>query len=308
MIINTGMRTDIPAFYSEWFMNRIREGYVLVRNPYRPDWITRYELSPDVVDCLAFCTKNPAPMLRYIDELKRFHQYWFVTITPYDKDIEPNVPPKEQVMQDFAALSEAIGTNCIAWRYDPIFIDNIYTIERHISDFEIMCRTLSGYTNVCVISFIDLYEKVMRNFSQVRTVTSQERAAIGKTFAEIGSRYGITIKACAEGNDLAQYGVDCNGCMTKETFEQAIGSRINVPKKKSQRAECSCVLGTDIGAYDTCGHLCRYCYANSNRENVRRNMKIHDPKSPFLIGTLNDGEIIHQAEQVSWIDNQLSFF
>lgn len=308
MIINTGMRTDIPAFYSEWFMNRIREGYVLVRNPYRPDWITRYELSPDVVDCLAFCTKNPAPMLRYIDELKRFHQYWFVTITPYGKDIEPNVPPKEQVMQDFAVLSEAVGTNCIAWRYDPVFIDNTYTIERHISDFESMCRTLSGYTNVCVISFIDLYEKVMRNFPQVRTVTSQERAAIGKTFAEIGNRYSITVKACAEGNDLAQYGVDCNGCMTKETFEQAIGNRIDVPKKKSQRAECSCVLGTDIGAYDTCGHLCRYCYANSNRENVRRNMNSHDPKSPFLIGNLSDGEIIHQAEQISWIDNQLSFF
>lgn len=302
------MRTDIPAFYSEWFMNRIREGYVLVRNPYRPDWITRYELSPDVVDCLAFCTKNPAPMLRYIDELKRFHQYWFVTITPYDKDIEPNVPPKEQVMQDFAALSEAVGTNRIAWRYDPIFIDDKYTIERHISDFETICRALSGYTNVCVISFIDLYEKVMRNFPQVRTVSSLERIAIGKTFAETGSRYGITIKACGEGNDLARYGVDCNGCMTKETFEQAIGSRIDVPKKKSQRAECSCVLGTDIGAYDTCGHLCRYCYANSNRENVRRNMKIHNPKSPFLVGNLNDGEIIHHAEQVSWIDNQLSFF
>jgi RecG-like helicase len=101
MIINTGMRTDIPAFYSEWFMNRIREGYVLVRNPYRQDWITRYELNPDVVDCISFCTKNPAPMLKYIDELKRFHQYWFVTITPYGKDIEPNVSSKEQVMQDF---------------------------------------------------------------------------------------------------------------------------------------------------------------------------------------------------------------
>lgn len=308
MIINTGMRTDIPAFYSEWFMNRIREGYVLVRNPYRPDWITRYELSPDVVDCLVFCTKNPAPMFRYIDELKRFHQYWFVTITPYDKDIESNVPPKEQVMQDFAALSKAIGTNSIAWRYDPVFIDNTYTIERHVSDFEIMCRALSGYTNVCVISFIDLYEKVIRNFPQVRTVTTQERIAIGKTFAEIGDRYGITIKACAEGNYLAQYGVDCEGCMTKEIFEQAIGSRLDVPKKKSQRAECSCVLGTDIGAYDTCGHLCRYCYANSNRENVKRNMNSHNPKSPFLIGNLSDGEIIHQAEQISWIDNQLSFF
>ncbi len=123
MIINTGMRTDIPAFYSEWFMNRIREGYVLVRNPYRQDWITRYELNPDVVDCIAFCTKNPAPMLKHIDELQRFNQYWFVTITPYGKDVEPNVPPKEQVMQDFIALSKNVGVNCIGWRYDPIFID-----------------------------------------------------------------------------------------------------------------------------------------------------------------------------------------
>ena len=308
MIINTGMRTDIPAFYSEWFMNRIRKGYVLVRNPYRQDWITRYELDTDVVDCIAFCTKNPAPMLKYIEELKRFHQYWFVTITPYGKDVEPNVPPKEQVMQDFITLSKAVGVNCIGWRDDPIFIDGTYTLERHISDFETMCNTLSGYTTVCVISFIDIYEKVTRNFPQVRIVTPQERIAIGKAFAEIGQRYGITIKACAEGNDLEPYGVDCNGCMTQETFEAAIGSSLDIPKKKSQRAECSCVLGTDIGTYDTCGHLCRYCYANSNRDNVRRSIRLHDPKSPFLVGNLQEGEIIHQAEQVSWINNQLSFF
>ncbi|SEK70339.1 protein of unknown function [Ruminococcus sp. YRD2003] len=124
----------------------------------------------------------------------------------------------------------------------------------------------------------------------------------------IGKRYGITIKACAEGNDLAPYGVDCNGCMTQETFEAAIGCSLDIPKKKSQRAECSCVLGTDIGAYDTCAHLCRYCYANSNRENVRRNMSLHDSSSPFLVGTLLEGEEIHQAEQISWINNQLSFF
>lgn len=211
-------------------------------------------------------------------------------------------------LSDKRDVEECVNDTFIAWRYDPIFIDNTYTIERHISDFETMCRTLFGYTNVCVISFIDLYEKVMLNFPRVRTVTSQERVAIGKSFAEIGSRYSITIKACAEGNDLAQYGVDCNGCMTKEIFEQAIDNRLTIPKKKSQRAECSCVLGTDIGAYDTCGHLCRYCYANSNRENVRHNMNNHDPNSPFLIGNLSDGEIIHQAEQVSWIDDQLSFF
>ena len=251
MIINTGMRTDIPAFYSQWFMNRIQAGYVLVRNPYRPDWITRYELSPDVVDCIAFCTKNPEPMLKHLDRLKNYHQYWFVTITPYGRDIEPNVPPKEKVMQDFITLSDKLGTNCVGWRYDPIFIDSTYTLQRHISDFEQMCRTLSGRTNVCVISFIDLYEKVKRNFPQVRTVTIQERITIGKTFAEIGKRYGITIKACAEGTDLAPYGVDCAGCMTQQTFETAIGCNLTIPKKKPQRAECACVLGTDIGAYDT---------------------------------------------------------
>ena len=308
MIINTGMRTDIPAFYSEWFMNRIREGFVLVRNPYCPERITRYELNTDVVDCLAFCTKDPAPMLKYLDELKAYHQYWFVTITPYGKEIEPNVPPKEEVMHSFIALSRSVGIDCVGWRYDPIFIDRVYTPERHINDFELMCKTLSGHTKVCVISFIDLYEKVKRNFPQARTVTQQERIALGKAFADIGSRYGITIKACAEGNDLATYGVDCGGCMTRQTFEKAIGSNIIVPKKRSQRAECACVLGTDIGAYDTCGHLCRYCYANYDHENVRRNMRLHDPDSPLLVGKVQAGEIIHQAVQESWIDRQLSFF
>lgn len=308
MIINTGMRTDIPAFYSEWFINRIKAGYVLVRNPYRTDWITRYELDPDIVDCISFCTKNPAPMLPYTDCLKKFNQYWFVTITPYGKDIEPNVPPKEKVMKDLIRLSEIAGVDSVGWRYDPIFIDGTYTLERHISDFEQMSKTLSGYTKVCVISFIDLYEKVKRNFPQVRQVSAYQRIEIGKAFTEIGRRYGITVKACAEGTDLAKYGVDCAGCMTKETFETAIGCKLNVPKKKSPRAACDCILGTDIGAYDTCGHLCRYCYANSNRENVRRNLKAHDPNSPFLLGKLHEGEEIHLAKQESWIENQLSLF
>ena len=308
MIINTGMRTDIPAFYSEWLMNRLRAGFVLVRNPYRPELVTRYELNPDVVDCIAFCTKNPSPMLKYLDALKIFHQYWFVTITPYGKDIEPNVPPKEDVMRDFTALSKAVGINCVGWRYDPIFIDNIYTLERHIADFEQMCKMLSGYTKVCVISFIDLYEKVKRNFPQAKEVTQSERIAIAKAFAKIAQTHGITIKACAEGNDLAPYGADCSGCMTRETFETAVGCRLNIPNRKSARAECNCVLGTDIGAYDTCGHLCRYCYANYNHENVVKNMRLHDPNSPLLVGKLNEGEVIHQAKQESWTDSQIAFF
>lgn len=308
MIINTGMRTDIPAFYSEWFMNRIRAGFVLVRNPYRPELITRYELSPDVVDCIAFCTKDPAPMLKHLEELKAYHQYWFVTITPYGKEIEPNVPPKDKVMQDLISLSKAVGIDCVGWRYDPIFIDSTYTIEQHFADFEQMCKTLSGYTKVCVISFIDLYEKVKRNFPQAREVTQKERISIGEKFAQIGKKYGIKIKACAEGTELSAYGVDCAGCMTRETFENAVGSHLNIPKRKSQRAQCNCVLGTDIGAYDTCGHFCKYCYANYNHENVRRNMLLHDRNSPFLVGQLNDDEAVREAKQESWIDSQLTIF
>ena len=307
MIINTGMRTDIPAFYAEWFINRIKAGFVLVRNPDRPEWVTRYELDPAMVDCIAFCTKNPAPMLPFLEHLKPFHQYWFVTITPYGKEIEPNVPPKETVMENFKRLSEAVGISCVGWRYDPIFIDSAYTLERHITDFEQMCKTLSGYTNTCVISFIDLYEKVKRNFPQAREVTPDERAEIGKAFSEIGKHYVITIKACAEGRDLERFGIDCDGCMTKSVFENALGCTLNIPKKKSPRAECDCLLGTDIGAYDTCGHLCRYCYANYNKENVARNLKAHDPNSPFLVGQLGENEEIHPAKQESWIDFQLHF-
>lgn len=306
MIISTGMRTDIPAFYSEWFVNRIKEGYVLVRNPYRREWVTRYELNPEVVDAIAFCTKNPAPMMKYMDILKPFGQYWFVTITPYGREIEPNVPDKKKVMEDFITLSKTLGINCVGWRYDPIFITDKYSIDKHISEFKSMAKTLSGYTKVCVISFIDLYEKVKRNFPEARTVKPNERIEIGKAFAEIGKKYGITIKGCAEGQELAPYGVDCTGCQTRDTFEKAIGGNLIVPKKKSPRAECSCLLGNDIGEYDTCGHLCRYCYANTSRENVKRNMKRHNPISPFLVGEPQKNEEIHPARQESWRDNQIS--
>ena len=195
MIIQTGMRTDIPAFYSQWFMNRLREGYVLVRNPYEPSQVTRYRLDPAVVDALAFCTKNPAPMLPHLEALRPFGQYWFVTITPYGQDVEPNVPDKEMVMADFRRLTKAVGLRAVGWRYDPILITARYSVEQHIADFERMAAALSGYTETCVISFLDLYQKVRRNFPEARAVGREERLALGKAFAEIGRRYGITIRA-----------------------------------------------------------------------------------------------------------------
>ena len=307
MIIQTGMRTDIPAFYSEWFINRIKAGFVLVRNPYNPVQVTRYSLLPDVVDLISFCTKNPSPMLDKMDHLAPYGQYWFVTITPYGKDIEPNVPDKQKVMEDFKRLSDRVGVDSIGWRYDPILVDSQHSVQWHIGKFEEMAKNLSGYTKTCVISFIDIYKKVEKNFPQARAVSHQDKMTIGKAFIEIAGNYGMTIRPCAEGTDLAPYGADCSGCMTVKTYETALHNNLTVPKKgKNQRnGECACLLGTDIGAYDTCGHLCRYCYANTDPDLVKENMRKHDPKSPFLLGNLNPEDIIHEADQRSWIDRQM---
>lgn len=305
MILHTGLRTDIPAFYTEWFLNRISEGYVLVRNPYNLVQVTRYRITPDVVDVISFCTKNPAPMLSHMDMLKDYGQFWYVTITPYGTDIEPKVPAKEKVMQDFITLSKTVGINSIGWRYDPIFLSDTYTLEHHITAFEEMAKTLHGHTNICVISFIDLYQKVLRNFPKVRAVKKEDRITLGTEFVRIGAKYGITIKACAEGTELAPYGVDCSGCMTVADFEKAIDCSLKVPKSKGARQECACILGCDIGAYNTCRHLCRYCYANYDEETVMRNMKLHNPKSPLLLGELTADDMIHDAKQESYKDMQL---
>lgn len=308
MIINTGQRTDIPAFYSEWFANRIKEGYVCVRNPYNPLQVSRYDLNPEVVDVIGFCTKNPAPFFPYLDLIKEYGQFWYVTITPYGKDIEPRVPDKEKVMESFKYLSEKVGINSIGWRYDPIFLSDKYTVEYHLNTFEKMASTLKGYTKVVVISFIDLYEKVKRNFPEVKAVSKEEQHFLGREIIRIAKEHGMVVKPCGEGDFLEQYGADCKGCMTIADYERAIGNKLKVPAIKPARNECSCFISGDIGAYDTCGHLCKYCYANNDVSQVNINMKNHDKNSPFLIGHYEPDDKIHDVVQKSWIDGQMSIF
>jgi hypothetical protein len=309
MIINTGQRTDIPAFYAEWFANRLREGFVCVRNPYDPDRVSRYRLDPSVVDVIGFCTKNPAPMFPYMELLRDYGQFWYVTLTSYGRDIEPNVPDKYRLIEDFKRLSDIVGIDCIGWRYDPIFLSERYTPEYHLRAFEQIAGALNGYTKTVVISFIDLYPKVRRNFPEAREVPKDERLHIGKEIIRIASACGMTVRPCAEGDELAQYGADCSGCMKLSDYERAIGKKLTAPKKKGARAECACYLSCDIGAYNTCRHLCRYCYANAETEKVLEQSRLHDPHSPFLIGNYRDTDIIHDVPQRSWIDGQgiLSF-
>ena len=307
MIINTGQRTDIPAFYPEWFANRLQEGFVCVRNPYDPQQVTRYRLDPSIVDLIGFCSKNPSPMFPFMHLLRDYGQYWYVTITPYGRDIEPNVPDKHRLLSDFRILSDMVGVDSIGWRYDPIFLSDRYTKDYHLKAFSQMARALEGATKTVVISFIDLYEKVKRNFPEVGKVLREDRIELGRAIIQIAASHGMTVKPCAEGNELAAFGADCSGCMTIPDYEKAIGQRLIVPKRKPARAECACYLACDIGAYDTCRHLCRYCYANSDRSRVLVNAKLHDPMSPFLLGNYEEGDRIHDAQQRSWIDRQMSF-
>ena len=303
MILNTGLRTDIPGFFSEWFYNRIEDGFVYVRNPYAKNQIYSYRLDPELIDCIIFCTKNPKPMLENLEKIDKFNQYWHITITPYEKEIEPNVPPINDVLESFKYLSKKLGKENVTLRYDPIFINEKYTLEKHIESFEYIINSLSGYTTEAIISFIDLYEKTKRNFPKAREVTKDERLKLGKEFAQIGKKNNITIKTCVEGTELDKFGIDSSGCMTKEVIERAINKNLNIPKQKARNGECYCLLNNDIGEYNTCDHGCLYCYANSNKRLVKRNLKLHDPKSPILIGEIKEDDIIKEMKQKSLIIN-----
>lgn len=309
MIINTGNRTDIPAFYSKWFMNRIHDGYVLSRNPYSPHNITRYDLSPEYVDIICFGTKNPAPMLQYMSELSCYNQFWSVTITPYDKDIEPNVPDKSAIIKSFRLLSATLGIRCVSWRYDPIFLTEKYNIEFHLQSFSKMCAALEGYTDTCVVSFIDLYPKTKKNFPNIREVGCHYQETIIKSFSEIAANHNIRIMLCCENSDLEVFCADASGCMSKNVLERACGFSLNIPSaaRLMTRKECNCLNGNDIGAYNTCGHGCIYCYANNDPKTAAANISLHDPDSPLLAGYPDAGDIIRIAPVEVYKDMQMSW-
>ena len=305
MIINSGTRTDIPAFFHKWFLNRINEGFVISKNPYN-NQLYKYNFNPKTVDVLCFCSKNPKPLVKHLDELSDYKQFWFVTITPYDKDIEVNVPSYKRVIKTFKELSDNLGVNSVSWRYDPILLHGQWTVEKHLEAFAQMAAFLEGATHTCVISFIDLYAKVRRNFPEIREVSPADRLLLGREMTAIARSRGMTLRPCAEGTELAAFGADCSGCMTIPLYEEALGCRLHAPRTvNSRQGQCACHLTCDIGAYDSCGHFCRYCYANHSADVVRSVMAKHDPASPFLIGRSRPDDVIHTPRQTSWKEMQL---
>lgn len=315
MIISASRRTDIPAFYALWFMNRIRDGYLFVQNPFNAHKYSRVDLSPQKVDAIVFWTKNPRPILQYLDELdqKGYRYYFQFTLTGYPQVLEPSVPKIDVGLNIFKELSKKLGADRVVWRFDPIILSDITNEDFILRTFERIAKDLCNYTKRVVISFADFYKKVTNNLQRVEnemhikfydiSLHMDQIIRISSYLSEIAYKNSMQIFSCAEKYDLAKYGVEHGKCIDDNLIKNLFGNSLHVKKDKYQREECGCVQSLDIGQYNTCTHDCVYCYATYNKQMAHIKRSLHDPDSPFLIG--NDK---HRPPQQIKKDSQLSLF
>ncbi|MBH1941585.1 DUF1848 domain-containing protein [Mobilitalea sibirica] len=312
MILSASRRTDLPAFYSDWFMNRLKEGYVLTRNPMNPLQVSKITLSPKVIDCIVFWTKDPANIIDKLPELDAMgYQYYFqFTLTPYNKELEQNLRDKQDIIRTFLMLSEKIGKEKVLLRYDPVILNDIITIEYHRNSFEALCKQLTDYTEICTISFVDLYSKLKKAVSKhlIREITDDEKYQLARYFSDIGRDYGIEIRSCCEKLDLKEYGIKPSSCIDQKTIEKVCGYSIDAKQDNNQRTGCGCIQSIDIGVYNTCKNGCVYCYANDNASSVEKNYHSHNSYSDLLIGTVNPNVKIKTKEIKLLRNDQMKLF
>lgn len=311
MIISVSRRTDIPAFYLQWFFNRLKESYVLVRNPMNCNQVSKISLRKEDVDCFVFWTKNPKNILRSIHMLSDYNFYFQISLTPYDKNIEVGLPKKEEIIESFIELSKTIGKEKVIWRYDPILLSEDINYDYHFEHYDYIASKLSGFTDKCIISYLDEYKKTVRNTKDIylKKIHEEDMIEIARGLSEIASKYNINIDSCCEKVDLSDYGISDGKCIDDQLVFRITGNRLLIKKDKNQREECGCVKSIDIGAYNTCPHLCKYCYANYNSKTVLNNHKLHNPNSSLLFGKLRGNETITERKLERYsMNDQLSFF
>ena len=287
MILNVSSRTDIIAFYEKWLIKRVEAGFVDVRNPFNPKLVNRINFSD--VDLILFCTKNPIPILNDLNKIKIPYLFQ-ITITPYKRDIEPNVPSKKEVIEAVKKISQAIGKENVSVRYDPIFLSEKYNIDYHIKAFKKLCMLLNGYVETIIVSFLDEYKNVLKNKNvlQYREFTEEDYKIIGKNFSKIAKLNNMKVQTCFEDRNLTEYGFTKGECLSHE-----LAYRLTGKKYKSWKArKCNCVEMVDIGVYNSCKHFCKYCYANYDEKIVNNNFKNHDVNSSLLIGNVKKDDII----------------
>ncbi len=290
MIISASRRTDIPAYYSDWFIERIKDGFVYVRNPMNFHMVSKIRLTPDVVDCIVFWTKNPKALISRLDELQEYHYYFQFTLTSYGEDVEPSVPSKSKyIIPTFKELSDKIGPEKVIWRYDPIITSKKYTCGYNIENFKKMAKQLSGYTEKCTISFLDFYKNTEGNLRDlnIENTTIQIKHNLAKNFSQIAQEYNFKIDTCAEDIDFSEYNISKASCIDIDLIERITGKKLTARKDRHQRKDCGCVESVDIGSYNTCNHGCKYCYANSNQHLLHTNIQTHNSESPLIFGEIN---------------------
>ena len=291
MILNISGRTDIVAFYSEWLINRLNEGFIDVRNPFNCKMVSRIMLED--VDLLFFCTKNPIPILDKLKDIKK-KVYFHVTLTPYKKDIEPNVPSKKEVIDAIKKLSKIIGKDNLVIRYDPIFLNDKYNLDYHIKAFDRICELLDGFVSKILIHFIDDYKNVRNNYHilKYRKPTEKDYEAIGKSFYLSARKHNIIVHTCNEQRNLTEFGFVRDDCISKQLAYKLTGKIYKKKWKARKDLICQCIEMVDIGVYNSCKHFCKYCYANYDEKKVNDNFIKHNPKSSLLIGELLNDDII----------------
>lgn len=294
MIISASRRTDIPAFYSQWFMNRLREGYCLVPNPYNPRQVARISFLPECLDVIVFWSKNPFPILRHLPEVEKMgHPFYFLfTLNAYPKALEPNLPSLAERISTFIKLSRRIGSRRVIWRYDPIILSNRTDAAFHKKMFEDLCGQLAGHTCRVIISVITRYRKTIRS---LRALEKQgyvfdreprnhtETEGLLSEMASSAADHGLETFACAEKKDYTHLGVKPARCIDATLIRELWGIPVASGKDPGQREHCGCASSRDIGMTDTCPHGCLYCYATMNWEIAVKRYQTHDPNSVMLI-------------------------
>jgi len=289
-IISASRRTDIPAFYSKWFLNRIRAGFCQWIHPFAKQvfWVS---LKPEDCAAIVFWTRNPKPLFPHLQFLQRegYRFYFHFTITGYPREIESHTPTMEKAVRTFRDLSQCLSPELLHWRYDPILLSSEMDPSYHLRRFGCLCRELEGYTHRCYFSFASLYRKTVHNLRRIeknrsvsfQTAPLEKQLEMVSSMREIASSRGINLYACCC-PELIGAGVEKAHCVGGDMVDRlypGLGERF---RSRPTRKGCGCVESTDIGAYDTCVYGCAYCYATHNRESAIRRMKSHDPADTLL--------------------------
>lgn len=294
IVVSASQRTDIPAFYSRWFMQRVRAGFAEVKNPYSAQ-VYRVSLLPEDVHAIVFWTKNFAPMIKHLDELDARGLDFYVqytingfTLDERTRPMEARVPRPEIVLRGFRAITERYSRQHVLWRYHPITFSQVCTPEWHLQKFAELAEMLAGLTERCVVGFHDSMKKVDRNMGLLpRELHAYEppvetQIQVIREMARIAGGVGITLQTCAE--DFAALGaveggglVERGSCIDKGLLDRLWPHKVQAMAAYPSREQCGCYHNRDLGQYDTCLHQCAYCYAVNSHQVALQRYKSHDP-------------------------------